>query len=122
MKPSERIKKSFNTNPSVPNAEWHMLTCIFDYLDEEDDAFAGKVDSIVIQYFRDGKHIIAKKILDRIEKLEKEAEKPKYACPNCHRVVYELIPEQIGLKESGLWISSIKKCKHCWENNKTQNG
>lgn len=57
-----------------------------------------------------------------MECLAEESEKPKYVCPNCHRIVDELIKIAEAMQERSdgsidfsaeVKVKEIIKCKHC---------
>lgn len=54
-----------------------------------------------------------------LEYLDEQAEKPLYACPNCHRIVDELIDHQIEWDGRSETYTPIVQhsytCKHCAE-------
>jgi hypothetical protein len=45
-----------------------------------------------------------------LQYLDEESEKPKYACPNCHRIVDELFSDTNTLMTGEL---PPNRCKHC---------
>ena len=57
-------------------------------------------------------------IIPELQKQIEELQKPKYACPCCHRIVDELIMNPMSDKERNIFANFINGCKHCMEQQK----
>jgi hypothetical protein len=115
QKPSEKIKQLIieAEDDAYPGLLTRVhMQAILEYLDEEQEKQDEKINLLLLSIKK------LEIIIGAIEQtIIEEQEKPKYACPNCLRVVDELITcweviEQVGLPckpEPSFFVG----CKHC---------
>lgn len=105
-KPSDRIKEIHKRSPSINDKDGYILA-IIQFLDEAIPRLEMSIADI---------DHAASTTIDNLCKRIDELEKQKFACPNCHRLVDELI-HQIGRYHSiladGTLLPIEWECKHC---------
>lgn len=106
MIPSERISQIYESDKSAKKS--------FDFGQEYDFDLIDKIE----EFSQQAVNISCDAIRSVVEYLDEEAEKTKYACPNCHRIVDELLDyfdstDTINNEVMVQHLQKKYKCKFC---------